>query len=425
MEQKIIKIRTENFKRIEMFELYPNENTNIIAGKNGEGKSSVLDSITWGIGGKKSIENTPEPIRQGAEKAEINIELDNLIIRRVITPSGDRVEVIGRDGTKFSSPQKVLDELYSSISFDPLKFKDMDSKKQVRVLFDAISPDIKYDDLEIQKKQFADERTDINRELKRLKAAIEKLPEFNETDLQMNYVSGTELIGKISSLSESLRLKDEAEKKYKSAVDEYKQIQNQILQLQEKAEQIKESGKKHKEEYEKISLPEDVNAEMQHLKTDLGNIEQLQLKYNKVQEFKELHKDITEKSKSYDKLSVSIQEIEDKKINILKSALENKTVPIKGLSFNDETLMVNNIPYVQLSTSEKLKIAFVISCVINPQLKVILIRDGSLMDSDNLEMLKKVAKHFGVQVWIEMVDDTGKVGVIIEDGKIKEIKEVK
>ena len=117
--QKILNLKVENFKRIQLFEHYPDPNTNIISGKNGSGKSSVLDAISWAIGGKKNVDDTPQPIRNGEKKAEINIELNDLIIRRSITPSGDRIEVLRRDGTPVNTPQKVLDSLYGAISFDP------------------------------------------------------------------------------------------------------------------------------------------------------------------------------------------------------------------------------------------------------------------------------------------------------------------
>ena len=59
--------------------------------------------------------------------------------------------------------------------------------------------------------------------------------------------------------------------------------------------------------------------------------------------------------------------------------------------------------------------------VSNPKLRVILIRDGSLLDSENLKVIQEMAADLDFQVLIERVDDTGKVGIYIEDGEVKEI----
>ena len=42
---KIVKLTAENFKRLEAVEITPDGNTVLISGRNGQGKSSVLDSI--------------------------------------------------------------------------------------------------------------------------------------------------------------------------------------------------------------------------------------------------------------------------------------------------------------------------------------------------------------------------------------------
>ena len=55
----------------------------------------------------------------------------------------------------------------------------------------------------------------------------------------------------------------------------------------------------------------------------------------------------------------------------------------------------------------------------NPKLRVIIIVDGSLLDSENFKVIENMANDNDFQVWIEKVDDTGKIGIYIEDGEIK------
>jgi hypothetical protein len=55
----------------------------------------------------------------------------------------------------------------------------------------------------------------------------------------------------------------------------------------------------------------------------------------------------------------------------------------------------------------------------NPKLKILLIRDGSLLDEDNLKMVAEMAEKEGGQLWLERVSEGSEVSVIIEDGMVK------
>jgi len=55
----------------------------------------------------------------------------------------------------------------------------------------------------------------------------------------------------------------------------------------------------------------------------------------------------------------------------------------------------------------------------NPKLRVLLIRDGSLLDSENLEVVRKMAEEADAQIWLEKVSEGADCSVIIEDGEVK------
>ncbi len=84
--------------------------------------------------------------------------------------------------------------------------------------------------------------------------------------------------------------------------------------------------------------------------------------------------------------------------------------------------MLDGIPLEQECDSGKLKVSMAIAMAINPELRVIRITNGSLLDSENMGVIEEMAKDKDFQVWIERVDESGKVGIVIEDGSIKSIK---
>lgn len=62
---KINQLEIENVKRIKAFKIAPAENgLTIIGGKNGQGKTSVLDDMMWTLGGDKY--RPSQPNREGS-----------------------------------------------------------------------------------------------------------------------------------------------------------------------------------------------------------------------------------------------------------------------------------------------------------------------------------------------------------------------
>lgn len=55
----------------------------------------------------------------------------------------------------------------------------------------------------------------------------------------------------------------------------------------------------------------------------------------------------------------------------------------------------------------------------DPKLKIVRIQDGSLLDDEGLKALEKMALEKDFQVWIEIVQSSDNMAIIIEDGEVK------
>jgi hypothetical protein len=95
-------------------------------------------------------------------------------------------------------------------------------------------------------------------------------------------------------------------------------------------------------------------------------------------------------------------------------------MPIEGLALNEEGVTFNDLPFSQCSSAEQLRISVAMGLALNPKLKVLLIRDGSLLDEESMKALAEQAAAADAQVWLERVGDKDKCAVIIEDGAVKE-----
>jgi len=117
----------------------------------------------------------------------------------------------------------------------------------------------------------------------------------------------------------------------------------------------------------------------------------------------------------YEELTSKIESIDLEK----EKALQSAKMPIEGLSVTEDAVTYNKIPFHQLSSAEKLKVSMAIAMAMNPELRVIRILDGSLLDEDNMKVIEQMAKDQDYQVWVEVVDSSGKVGFYVEDGEIQ------
>jgi len=85
---------------------------------------------------------------------------------------------------------------------------------------------------------------------------------------------------------------------------------------------------------------------------------------------------------------------------------------------DDPGVTLDGVPFEQASSAEQLRCSVAMGLALNPKLRVLLIRDGSLLDEDSLRMVAEMADAQGAQVWLERVGD-GVAGVLIEDGEVR------
>ena len=97
---RVIELHAENVRRIKAIDITPPDTgVVIIAGKNAQGKTSTLDALAMAFeGGSKEY---LKAIRDGQDKATIEVNCGSFTIKRVIERSGRQtLEVCAADGLK-------------------------------------------------------------------------------------------------------------------------------------------------------------------------------------------------------------------------------------------------------------------------------------------------------------------------------------
>lgn len=408
---RIVNLRAENIKKLTAIDITPKDDVVLITGGNGAGKSSVLDCITWALKGGREIQE--EPIKHGEDKGKIMLDLGEYVVLRSFTKNSTTLQIRSKEGTVQSSPQKLLDKIVGNISFDPLDFMNNDKKKQREIFLNLIGVDTT--SLDKEEKDLREERLLVGRQKDQLVARYKEMPEWKD-------VKGEE---EISILSISKQLQDAI--KTNSDIDTFIQDNEKIKSdAMADVERIKDLEKeladlRLKVNNAKIVYQSNKEKIATMVKIDTTPIEDsmatLETTNSHIRDNKEKARVKLESDAAVDNYEGLTKRI-DETISKRKKLLEKAPIPVPGLSFNDGELLYNDIPLDQASDGEKLMISLSISMALNPTLKVLRIKDGSLLDAKNRSIISKVVKDKGFQLWYESVGSDSKVGIVIEEGNI-------
>lgn len=404
---KIIKLEASNFKRLRAVEISPDGNLVVIAGRNGQGKTSVLDAITAALGGNNT-KTLPRPIRDGEDKASIVLETEDLIVTRTFSGTTSKLTVKGKDGATFSKGQAKLDDLLGRLSLDPLAFTQLSDKEQLKTLLDLVELPFEPTKLEAERAKVFAERTDVNRRVKELQgqAAQYSIP----ADMPAEEVSVSALLTQYREAQDAERSQRNDHDELRNATQQVDAIDAQIQQLQVKrAEWIKDMEVAACTIAAHPELPD-----LEAIQSQIDNAEQINAGVRAARAHREVTERLTTLQGDAEFLSAQLAAIEKRKSEGLAAA----TFPVDGLGFDTDGVTYQSVPFKQASGAEQLRVSLAMAIALNPGLKVIRIADGSLLDSTNLQLIEEMAVANDYQVWIEMVDETGDFGITIEDGSV-------
>jgi DNA repair exonuclease SbcCD ATPase subunit len=415
---RIINLRAENIKKLTAVDITPTQNLVLVTGKNGAGKSSILDSIVMALCGGKAI---PEvPIKKGAEKGNIVIDLGEFTVIRTFTKNGSYLKIENKDGAEVKSPQKFLDNIVGNISFDPLDFMNNEKKKQRDILLQLIGVDVK--DIDNREKEAREARTVVGRDLARAEALYKSIP-FVEGVVETKEVSSADYAQKLQDamkfnvdLDKQNRENEDIKAQARLDIIRVSDIDDQIQRLTEERTTLQNSIEDRKAKYlaKKQELATMVYIDTAELTTAMSYVDETNKRIRQNIHRLEVQKDVRRLESEYKDITGSIESILAERVTLLSGA----TMPVAGLSFDDAGLTYNGIPLDQASDGEKLMVSLGISMALNPTLRVLRIKDGSLLDLGNREIIKSMIADKDYQLWFESVGSEGKVGIIIEEGEI-------
>lgn len=424
---RIVGLTAENVKCLKAVKVIPEGNIVEITGENGNGKSSILDSIIMALGGKEEIPDVP--IRVGEEKAVIIVEMNGIVVKRTFRGQEDgtfttSLVVETADGMTAKKPQDYLNALIGELSFDPLAFTRMKPKEQFDILKRFV-PNFDFDAAARRRKAIFDDRAAVNRQIKDAQGVVAstKLPE-GIPDEEIDVSALTDELQAIGDFNADIERRKGNRERVRADIEAKnvaaEQKKREAADLRRRADAI---------DQEAAGLLSDATA-LQDKLDEAGALPDPKdpaEAREKISEANRVNEQVRQK-KAVDKKISEVRILEQRSAQLTKDieaidaektkAIATSKIPVDGIGFGDDAVYLNGLPFNQASSAEQLRAAVAMTIAANPRLRVVLIRDGSLLDHKAFEVLSDMAKENDFQVFVEVVESTRPGALIIRDGEI-------
>lgn len=417
---KIETISINGFKKLQQFSLDPAGKSVEIKGRNGQGKSSVIDGIWCALTGK----DVPGvPINRDSVTAKIVVGLDDGHTARLSwsAKGGKTLVVEGPDGEPVKAPAAFLENLIGKISFDPFEFVNQQPAKQKAFLQQLLRLD--FSDIDSRKAAALAEKRDIERDAVRIEGEADLLVDTKNVervdvaDLLSKQRERLEVIDAGKQAAHALEI---SESESRRASELVASIEAQIAELSRKLEAAKVAAE---------AAESDINprsAELQRLRDLVAampdNSEAIRTaeETNKQADRWVKRLELVAQSKGIKDeiaaVTAKIESIESER----RELLMNAKFPVPGLSFSVDGVLFNGLPFDSGNQcqSDILRVGVAIAVAQNPTARIVRIKDGSLLDSKaKAELLAMLAEN-GFQAFIETVADCDLTTHIIEETEV-------
>ena len=412
MSVKIRQLEIENVKRVKAVTLTPTENgLTVIGGRNGQGKTSVLDAIAWALGGNKLKPSESQRIGSAAPPS-IHIELSNgLVVERKGKSSA--LHVIDPSGQK--AGQQLLDSFIEKLALDLPKFMEASTKEKAETLLQIIGVGDQLAILDKQEKSLYNQRLEVGRIADRKKKHAGELPWY--PDAPTEPVSAAELINR----QQAILAKNIENQKNRQMLERLKIQQGKIderlneLESEKKAlinELTAVTADINSAETASANWQDESTAEIE---ADIANIDTINTKVRANAEKQRVQAEADELGGQYTDLSEQIKAVQDKRMALLDAA----DMPLPDLSVDDGELTYKGQKWDCMSGSEQLQVATAIIRKLNPDCGFVLMDKLEQMDPETLRDFGAWLEKENLQVIATRVGTDDTCSIIIEDGYVK------
>lgn len=408
-------IHVKNYKGVREITLHPTGALVVIAGANGAGKSSLIDAITE-LFDPSGVRLTPKPIHEGADEARaeyIDTDLNLRIVRTWTKNDAGKLTVEALDGARYSRPSEVVAQLTGGLIWDPVTWLAMDEKKQRDALLAKVDLPIDLDEVAREKAGAENRRLLAGQEVRRLQGALSAIP-APAPGTPTAEVSSAAVLAEIETVQEHNRRIDRAEDLATGLGRQVNQVDQKIERLEAEIVQARADRAVW---VERIAEAERATAapraDLAVLQAKLAAVDETNKAVRAAQEYTRTAAQLAAATGAAADAQAEIDAIEKRKHEALTSAV----FPVAGLSVDETGITFEGVPFVQVNSAARRSVAFAIATAGDPKLKLVIVKDGDLLDGDSLALIGSLAAQRGYTVLVERDrDESRQIGFTISDG---------
>ena len=411
MSIKINRLEAENIKRVKAVMIEPTaDGLTVIGGNNRQGKSSVLDAITWALGGNKY--RPSEAKRQGsAIPPNIKLTLSNGF---VVERKGKNSSLKVTDPAGKKSGQQVLDEFVEQLALDLPKFMEASDKEKAEILLQILGIGNELAALDKQETELCNERLAIGRIADQKAKYAKEQPYYEDAPEELMSVS--ELI---KQQQEILARNGENQKKR----DHLVQLQNRRGALEDAVAKLAEELAVKRQELDSVLADVDTarksvkdlqDESTEELEKNIEDIEEINRRVRANLDKEKAEEEAKEYKDQYQALDQKIETVRKSRTSLLKDA----DLPLEGLSVEEGKLAYKGQKWDNMAGSEQLIVATAIVRKLNPQCGFVLLDKLEQMDLNTLDEFGRWLEAEGLQAIATRVSTGEECSIIIEDGYV-------
>lgn len=406
---KINKLEIENVKRVKAVKIEPTPTgLTVIGGKNNQGKTSVLDSIAWALGGKKFQPSQAQ--REGSIlPPALKVQLSNgLVVER----KGKNSDLKITDPNGAKGGQQLLNEFVEELAIDLPKFMESTGKEKAQTLLKIIGVGDQLVKLEIEEQELYNQRRTIGQIADQKQKYADEQIFYQEAPKEL--VSPSELIKQQQDIltrnGENQRKRERVEQikwtvsSLQSEVAALeKQLQNKKMSLDQSINDLNIA------QMDAIDLQDESTAE---LEASISNIDEINRKVRANLDKEKAEEDAKNYKEQYDSLTAQINQIRNAKLELLNKV----DMPLPELSVENGELIYKGYKWDNMSGSDQLKVATAIVRKLNPKCGFVLLDKLEQMDLDTMNEFGHWLEQEGLQAIATRVSTGDECSIIIEDG---------
>lgn len=406
---KINKLEIENVKRVKAVKIEPTPTgLTVVGGKNNQGKTSVLDSIAWALGGEKYRPSQAQ--REGSVlPPALRVQLSNgLIVER--KGKNSDLKVIDPNGKK--GGQQLLNEFVEQLAIDLPKFIESTGKEKAQTLLKIIGVGDELVKLEINEQELYNQRRTIGQIADQKKKYADEQVFYQEAPKEL--VSPSELIKQQQDI---LARNGENQRKRDRALS----LHVERNRLAEKVNALKEELEKYQQQLIKVdedmtiaykSAEELKDESTAELEASISNIDEINRKVRANLDKEKAEDDAKNYKDQYDALTAQINQIRNAKFDLLNKA----DMPLPDLSIENGELIYKGYKWDNMSGSDQLKVATAIVRKLNPKCGFVLLDKLEQMDIETMNEFGHWLEQEGLQAIATRVSTGDECSILIEDG---------